>query len=170
MPQSPPTPTAPAVAAQELIALAVAKGVTLGSAESCTGGMIAAALTDIPGSSQAFWGSIVSYANEVKMGVLGVQEDTLARVGAVSEEVALQMAAGACKTLGVHFAVSTTGVAGPDGGTARKPVGTVWIGVAGHGSQQARLYHFAGDRAQIRKAATSTALEDLLEFMRLHTT
>lgn len=163
-PSSKPAP-APAVAAGELIALAIARRVTIGSAESCTGGMIAAALTDVPGASQAFWGSVISYDNTVKMGVLGVRADTLDSMGAVSQEVALQMAAGACHSLGVDFAVSTTGIAGPDGGTPRKPVGTVWIGVAGHGTQLARLYHFEGNRSQIRQAATAAALKELLCFI-----
>ncbi|MHA4740880.1 competence/damage-inducible protein A [Dyadobacter sp. MSC1_007] len=110
--------------------LLVAQNATLGTAESCTGGYVANQITGIPGSSRYFQGSVVSYSNEVKMNVLGVSRDTLEAYGAVSEQTAREMAEGARKALNTTFAISTTGIAGPDGGTAEKPVGTVWIACA----------------------------------------
>jgi nicotinamide-nucleotide amidase len=110
--------------------LLVAQNATLGTAESCTGGYVANQITGIPGSSRYFQGSVVSYSNEVKMNVLGVSRDTLEAYGAVSEQTAREMAEGARKVLNTTFAISTTGIAGPDGGSAEKPVGTVWIACA----------------------------------------
>ena len=147
--------------AREAIELAGKHSLTLGTAESCTGGMVAAALTSVPGASEVYKGSVVSYANEVKVGLLGVDGNTLADKGAVSEEVALQMAVGARWALGVDFALSTTGIAGPGGGSESKPVGTVWIAVAGHGGEHTSLCHFAGNRDQIREAAARVALQKL---------
>jgi nicotinamide-nucleotide amidase len=103
---------------------------TVGTAESCTGGYVANLITSVPGSSRYFEGSVVSYSNEIKESVLGVSHDTLAAYGAVSEQTAREMAEGARKVLNTTYAVSTTGIAGPDGGTAEKPVGTVWIACA----------------------------------------
>ena len=152
-------------AASELIGLARRCAFTIGTAESCTGGMIAAALTSIPGASDVYKGSVVSYANEIKVDLLQVDTDTLSDVGAVSETVALQMAEGARKALSVDFALSTTGVAGPGGGSAEKPVGTVWIGLAGDGRGHATPHHFLGTRDQIRQAATEVALRKLSAFI-----
>ena len=106
-------------------------GVTVASAESCTGGNIAHMITSMSGASSYFLGGVVAYANEVKVNVLGVNPQDLEKYGAVSEPVACQMAEGARKALGAQYAVSTTGVAGPDGGTKEKPVGTIWMAVAG---------------------------------------
>ncbi|MCF2443879.1 competence/damage-inducible protein A [Dyadobacter sp. CY345] len=106
------------------------RSATIGTAESCTGGFVANQLTSIPGSSQYFEGSVVSYSNAVKMNVLGVSRDTLENFGAVSEQTAREMAEGARKVLNTTYAISTTGIAGPDGGTPEKPVGTVWIACA----------------------------------------
>ena len=103
---------------------------TIGTAESCTGGFVASQLTNIPGSSQYFEGSVVSYSNTIKMNVLGVSRQTLEDFGAVSEQTAREMAEGARKVLNTTYAISTTGIAGPDGGTPEKPVGTVWIACA----------------------------------------
>jgi nicotinamide-nucleotide amidase len=103
---------------------------TIGTAESCTGGFLANQITSVPGSSAYFEGSVVSYSNSVKMNVLGVSRETLEEFGAVSEQTAREMAEGARRVLNTTFAVSTTGIAGPDGGTAEKPVGTVWIACA----------------------------------------
>lgn len=134
-------------------------GRMIATAESCTGGMVAARLTDRPGSSAYVTGGVVSYANEVKSGVLGVPDAMLAEHGAVSEPVAAAMAEGALRRLGVDVAVSTTGVAGPNGGTDLKPVGTVWFGVAVEGRPTVtKLRQFAGDRATVRALATTAAL------------
>lgn len=110
--------------------LLVQHNATVGTAESCTGGFVANQITSVPGASQYFQGSVVSYSNEVKMNVLGVSPQTLEAFGAVSEQTAREMAEGARKVLNTTFAISTTGIAGPDGGTAEKPVGTVWIACA----------------------------------------
>jgi nicotinamide-nucleotide amidase len=105
-------------------------GATVSTAESCTGGFVANQITSVPGSSRYYEGSVVSYSNEVKINVLGVSQETLAVFGAVSEQTAREMAEGARKLLNTTFAISTTGIAGPDGGTPEKPVGTVWIACA----------------------------------------
>ena len=147
--------------ASELIAFARARAVTIGAAESCTGGLISAALTSVPGSSEVFKGSVVSYSNEVKTALLGVDRDALMENGAVDEEVALQMARGARKALGTDVTVSATGIAGPDGGSEKKPVGTVWIAVADCTGQSAKLYHFGGTRSQVREATVRAALQEL---------
>lgn len=110
--------------------LLIERNATIGTAESCTGGFVASQLTSIPGSSHYFEGSVVSYSNAVKMNVLGVSRDTLENFGAVSEQTAREMAEGARKVLNTTYAISTTGIAGPDGGTPEKPVGTVWIACA----------------------------------------
>jgi PncC family amidohydrolase len=104
-------------------------GLTLCTAESCTGGLIAKRLTDVSGASEVFLGGCVTYANSAKEGLIGVSHESLEKFGAVSEQVALEMARGVRKAVGADIAVSTTGIAGPDGGTPEKPVGTVWIAV-----------------------------------------
>jgi PncC family amidohydrolase len=151
--------------ARELVGLADERNITIGAAESCTGGMVAAALTAVPGASEVFKGAIVSYANEVKVALLDVRSETLFKEGAVSEKVALEMARGACRSLYADYAVSITGVAGPGGGSARKPVGTVWIAVVGGREERAMLHRFAGTREQIRLASTEAALQKLLLFI-----
>lgn len=124
-----------------------AQGLTLSTAESCTGGTLASRLTAMAGASAYFKGGIVAYSNEAKEHLLGVRPDTLATHGAVSEQTVRQMAEGARQRLGSHYAVATTGIAGPSGGTPDKPVGTVWIAVASPGGTTAKLLKF-GDRRQ----------------------
>lgn len=138
------------------------KGVTMATAESCTGGEIAHMITSVPGSSAYFKGSVVSYANEVKVNVLGVQAADLERGGAVSETVVLQMAEGVKKLMHTDYAVSTSGVAGPDGGTPEKPVGTVWIGVATPDKTFARKFVFSFTRERNIAKAAVKALELLM--------
>jgi len=140
-----------------------AAGVTVAVAESCTGGLLGAALTALPGSTSFFVGGVIAYANEVKRRCLNVEADLLEREGAVSEPVA--MARGARNALGAQVAVAVTGVAGPEGGTEQKPVGLVWIGMAGREREEARSFHFAGHREQIRKAACQAALVWLESFV-----
>lgn len=135
------------------------RGWRVAVAESCTGGMLGARLTAHGGSSDVVAGGVISYANEVKVGLLGVREEALASLGAVSEEVAREMASGARARLSVDVGVGITGVAGPGGGSAAKPVGSVWIAVDVAGTVEARLHHFPGDRAEVRFRATQAALE-----------
>ena len=144
--------------AENLVALLKAQGLTCATAESCTGGGVGHAITAVAGSSAVFAGGVISYANEVKRDVLGVSDHNLQTVGAVSGEVAAQMAAGVKKLLGVDLAVSITGIAGPDGGSAEKPVGLVWFGLASDGGVRTEKAIFRGDREAVRKAAIVHAL------------
>ncbi|RYZ27194.1 MAG: competence/damage-inducible protein A [Chitinophagaceae bacterium] len=139
---------------------------TLATAESCTGGYIAHLLTSMPGSSTIYNGSVVAYANDVKENVLSVKKATLEAVGAVSEETVKEMAAGACKKLKTDFAIATSGVMGPDGGSEEKPVGTVWIAVASkEGKTKAQKFHFRFDRSRNIELTTHTALNLLRRFI-----
>lgn len=135
-----------------------AAGLTLAVAESCTGGHLAAEIVNIPGASEVFLGGIVSYANSAKMQLLGVSEETLRTEGAVSEATAIQMAEGVKQALGAEVGVSTTGIAGPGGGSPEKPVGTVWFGIATPWGTEARRYTFPGSRQVVIQRATATAL------------
>jgi nicotinamide-nucleotide amidase len=144
-----------------------AKRVMLATAESCTGGMIAAALTDIAGSSDVVERGFVTYSNESKTEMLGVPADLIARVGAVSEDVARAMAKGALMHAPVDLAVAVTGIAGPGGGSAEKPVGLVHFGLARRGVEARTEHHvFPGDREAVRYATVERALEMLLEAVR----
>jgi PncC family amidohydrolase len=140
-------------------------GRSLGVAESCTGGLLAGRLTMVPGASAVFLGGVVAYANEVKQRLLGVQEETLARYGAVSEQTAMEMAAGAREALGVDYAVSVTGIAGPGGGTEEKPVGLVYIAALGPEGGRVTRWVFAGDREAVRAQSVDAALNLLLELI-----
>ena len=144
--------------AEKLVELLKAQGLTCATAESCTGGGVGAAITAVPGSSAVFLGGVISYANAVKKGVLGVSPETLATVGAVSSETAAQMADGVRRLLKADLAVSVTGIAGPDGGSAEKPVGLVWFGLATPGGVRTEKAVFAGDRAAVRAQAVTHAL------------
>ncbi|MDE6396507.1 MAG: CinA family protein [Muribaculaceae bacterium] len=139
------------------------RGMTMATAESCTGGNIAHLITSVPGSSEIFNGGVVSYANSAKINVLGVSPDTLAEHGAVSEATVRQMADGAARVLGTDFAVATSGIAGPGGGTPDKPVGTVWIGVHTPSGTFAEVYRFPGHRDRVIARASATALINLLK-------
>jgi nicotinamide-nucleotide amidase len=136
--------------AEHVLALLRARGLTLATAESCTGGLVAARLTDVPGSSAAFVGGVVAYSNELKVRELGVPAELIAEHGAVSPEVAEAMARGARERLGADVAVSVTGIAGPDGGTEEKPVGLVYLHAEGPDGGVGREFSFPGDRASIR--------------------
>jgi nicotinamide-nucleotide amidase len=154
--------------ARQVLDACRARGIMLATAESCTGGMIAAALTDIAGSSDVVDRGFVTYSNEAKMAMLGVAEATLAAHGAVSRETALEMAAGALANSRAGIALSVTGVAGPGGGSAEKPVGLVWFGLAMNGREtmaERRLFADRG-RAFIRAESVRTTLEMAIEALR----
>ena len=147
---------------------ACAAGVTAATAESCTGGLIAGAVTAVPGSSAFFYGGIVSYDNSVKHNVLGVPAEVLSTVGAVSSECAAAMAEGARRVIGTDLAVSVTGIAGPDGGSPEKPVGTVWFGLSAKDGTRTEMRRFDGDRGGVRAQTVVHALELLLEAVAGH--
>jgi nicotinamide-nucleotide amidase len=140
-------------------------GLSLATAESCTGGLVAARLTSVPGASDVFRGGIVAYENDVKLAQLGVPEETLAAHGAVSAETAAAMAAGARESLGADVTVAVTGLAGPDGGTPEKPVGLVYLHASAPGAEQGRELRLPGDREAIRRRATAAALHLVRELL-----
>lgn len=148
-----------------VLSLLMERGQTLTTAESCTGGMLSALLTDISGASRVFVGGVVSYSNEVKASMLDVPEALLIAHGAVSAEVACAMASGARHRLGSDYALSITGVAGPTGGTEEKPVGTVFLGLASAGGVESRKVFFPGHRDRIRKYSAYSALDLLRRYL-----
>jgi nicotinamide-nucleotide amidase len=133
-------------------------GLSLATAESCTGGLVGGRITDVPGSSDVFAGAVVCYANRLKTEMLGVAPEMIAEHGAVSEAVAKAMAEGGRARLGVDLAVAVTGIAGPSGGTEEKPVGTVWFAIAGPGGTDSKRVIFLGSRREVRERAAQTAL------------
>ena len=148
------------------LALALQKrGLACATAESCTGGLVGALLTALPGSSDWYLGGVISYANSVKTGLLHVRGEDIESEGAVSEPVVRAMALGACAATGAQAAMSTSGVAGPGGGTERKPVGTVWVGWALNGESRAGVFHFDGSRDEVRVQAARAAVEGLLRWL-----
>ena len=150
-----------------IVRLLARRGQTLALAESCTGGFIANRITNVPGASAVFPGGVVAYSNEVKRKFLGVRAGTLARHGAVSEAVAREMAAGARKKFGADFAIAVTGIAGPGGGTKRKPVGTVFIALAGEGETVVERKWNPFGREKFKRATANQALKMLhLRLMR----
>ena len=149
--------------AQRLQGLCLARSLTVGTAESCTGGLVAEAITTVPGSSTYFLGAVVSYSDAVKRSMLDVPAETLDAHGAVSAQVARAMAEGCRARLGVSLAVSITGIAGPDGGSAAKPVGLTYLGLATGLAVDVRRFQLVGDRLAIRQAAATQALGWLIE-------
>lgn len=137
------------------------RNLTLSCAESCTGGLVGAALTEIPGSSEVFLGSAVCYSNQAKKSILSVSQEVLDTYGAVSSRCALSMAEGARTIYGSDLSLSVTGIAGPEGGTEEKPVGTVWFGLCGSGIEEATMRRFFGDRRAVRGRALMAGLEML---------
>lgn len=152
--------------AEKILSEAKIKGVKISCAESCTGGLVGAALTEIPGSSEIFNGSAVTYSNEAKKKILGVSEETLKNFGAVSEQCAKEMAEGSLKIYDSDFAVSITGIAGPDGGTELKPVGTVCFGIASKNSTETFTKFFPGNRQEVREKSVNFILNELLKKIR----
>jgi nicotinamide-nucleotide amidase len=145
--------------AEVVVRLASEKGLTVACAESCTGGMVAAAITDVPGSSDVFAGGVVAYADTAKSALLGIDPAFIAQWGAVSESVARAMASGALPAMSADMAVGVTGLAGPGGGSADKPVGTVWFALAGPDGVSAVRHGLPGDREGVRLRAVAVALD-----------
>ncbi len=147
------------------------RGLKLVMAESCTGGLIGHLITNVPGSSEYYLGSVTAYAYEAKQQLLGVRPDTLATFGAVSRETVLEMAQGARRALSAEFSidevigVSVSGIAGPGGGTPTKPVGLVWIGLSAPDGAWAWQFHFQGDRLQVKQQTAHTALQRMLDYL-----
>ena len=157
-----PTDAELRVLAQAVADETLRQRLTLVTAESCTGGWVAKTLTDLPGSSAWFDAGVVAYSYEAKQALLGVDPRILERVGAVSEEIALEMVSGALARFGAGVAVAVTGIAGPGGGTPDKPVGTVWIAWKRRGGYaHAQLFHFVGDRETVRRQTVAVALVGL---------
>lgn len=151
---------------RRLAGRAMAHGLKVATAESCTGGLLAKVITDLPEASAYYRGGLVAYSNDIKIRHLGVDPMALEQHGAVSRIVALQMAFGACRHFAADVAMAVTGVAGPAGGTAAKPVGTVWLAVAlSTGTGVACLEHFGGDRAVVRASSVAAVLDMALEAM-----
>lgn len=152
----------------QLIKLLIRQKLTLATAESCTGGLIAKLITDVPGSSEVFIGGVVSYSNAMKIKWLGVRPETLEQFGAVSAQTVHEMVAGIKKQTKADLAIAVSGIAGPSGGTPEKPVGTVFIGIAVREQQILRQYLFQGSRSQVRRQTATQAAELLLQqFSRL---
>jgi PncC family amidohydrolase len=141
------------------------RGLTIAVAESFTGGLIGHVITNAPGSSVYFQGGVIAYANEVKMDILGVSEQTLIKFGAVSRETVLEMARGVRAALNTDIGISSSGIAGPDGGSAEKPVGLAWIGLSFLQSEAAEQFVYSGDRLQIKEQATQAAIQRVIDFL-----
>jgi PncC family amidohydrolase len=141
------------------------QGLTIAVAESCTGGLIAHRLTNVSGSSAYFMGGVVAYANEVKERVLGVSSKTLLSYGAVSEECAREMARGARRLFDTDVAISSTGIAGPTGGTPQKPVGLVYVGLAAQDHEHCERHLWQGDRLENKRQTSEAALEMLRQYL-----
>lgn len=149
--------------AAKVIGIFREKGLSLSLAESCTGGMIAEAVTCVAGASEVFYGSAVTYVNSAKEHILGVSRETLENHGAVSSECAAEMARGSRLVYGADVAMSVTGIAGPGGGSAAKPVGTVWFGLATKDGTETFRRLFDGDRAAVRRQTAAEVLRRLAE-------
>jgi PncC family amidohydrolase len=141
------------------------KRLTLATAESCTGGLVASRITDVSGSSAYFLGGIVAYSYEAKASLLGVSWDTLNTKGAVSRETVIEMAQGARRVFTADIAVSVSGIAGPGGGTPDKPVGTVWVGLATPSGEEARHFVWDGDRILNKQLSSEAALQFILDYL-----
>lgn len=146
--------------------LLLEKGYRISAAESCTGGLFAKYITDIPGSSSVLDVSIVTYANEAKMKYLGVSEENIKSYGVVSETVAKEMASGVRKLMGANVGIGITGIAGPGGGTAEKPVGTVWTAIDINGEIYAGKLSLKGDREAVREATCDAVFERLVSLLK----
>jgi PncC family amidohydrolase len=141
------------------------RGLSLAAAESCTGGLLADHITDIPGSSDYFVGGVVAYAYEAKVALIHVSWDTLRKYGAVSRETAIEMARGVRTSLGADIGVSVTGIAGPGGGLPEKPVGTTWIGLSARDGDWARKFTWQGDRLDNKEHSAQAGLKFVQDYL-----
>ncbi len=141
------------------------RGLSLATAESCTGGLIADRITNIPGSSEYFTGGVVVYAYEAKVALIHVSWDTLRKYGAVSRETVIEMARGVRTALGADIGLSVSGIAGPGGGLPDKPVGTAWIGMSANDGDWARTFIWDGDRRQNKENSAQAALQFVLDYL-----
>ena len=148
---------------ERVVSLLAERGLTISTAESCTGGLIAATIVNVPGASDVFLAGAVTYSNEAKMKMLGVKEETLDACGAVSRETAEEMSKGGVERMETDLCISSTGVAGPGGGTKKKPVGLVYISCCFGKKASTRKLNLSGDRAKIRAAAVREALKLVIE-------
>jgi len=146
--------------------LLTAAGLHLATAESCTGGLIGHLITNVPGSSNYYLGSVTAYANQAKVRLLGVAPNTLEQYGAVSAETVIEMARGIRQALSAEVGLAVSGIAGPDGGTPEKPVGLVWIGLSAPGMEQAWHYLWPGDRLQVKEQTARQALQLLVDYLK----
>lgn len=144
--------------AESVVKLLAEDELTVTTAESCTGGLVAARLVDVPGVSEVFKQGFITYSNKAKRKILNVKKETLKTLGAVSEKTAKEMAKGAILASGADAAIATTGIAGPDGGTEEKPVGLVYIAVSVRGQMYVEEHHFEGDRVAVRESTVEAAL------------
>lgn len=150
---------------EKLVSLLVEKGLTVTTAESCTGGMIASQIVNVSGASEVFNAGFITYANSAKEAYAGVLSETLQTYGAVSSQVALEMARGVAKTAGAEVGISVTGIAGPGGGSVEKPVGLVYIGCHVCGKTDYKEFHFTGDRLTIRQNSAKEAINFAVEML-----
>ena len=151
---------------EKLVLKLIEKNITVSAAESCTGGLLSSAFVDIPGSSDIFLEGVVTYSNEAKV-MLGVNADTLKEYGAVSEQVALQMATAVKLRAGADIGLSTTGIAGPGGGSAEKPVGLVYAAIVGNGFEKVYKLNFDGNRTSVRQQTVEFVTDKLYEIINL---
>ncbi|WP_028328556.1 CinA family protein [Brachyspira alvinipulli] len=151
---------------KEVVELLIKRGLKITSAESCTGGLFAASIISVSGSSECFEGSFVTYSNEIKHKMINVSENTLEKYGAVSEECVLEMAENSRKIMNSDISISISGIAGPSGGTEDKPVGLVWICLAADGYIKAYKNVFTGNRDEVREKSVCFALDLVLNFIK----
>lgn len=150
---------------ERVVALLKKHGLSVSTAESCTGGLLSGRIINVPGASDIIGCAIVTYSNDAKRKYLGVRKSTLKKHGAVSSKCAKEMAKGICKETGASVGLATTGIAGPDGGTDEKPVGLVYIGCCVKGKVSVRQCNFSGDRQQVRQQTVEAALELVLSYL-----
>ena len=150
---------------QDVVSLLCQKGLTLGVVESATGGLLSHLITNVPGSSDCYLGSITSYSNQAKINIVGVSEDSINRCGAVSPQIAEEMAEGGRRVLGADICVADTGIAGPGGATKEKPVGLFYIGLSHRGGTFSRKHIFTGSREENKRRAAETALTWVKEYL-----